>query len=330
MTSVFELRSSGYTPHALHTHERNFRETNCYVDLVIEVVHALGLEPAACLGFTLETELEGDQWTFFKPKTSALEALYGVRIEELSLFRPLIDHVSEQVARGRVPLCEVDAYALPDTAGSDYRTAHTKTTIGIAHVDPSARTLRYFHNAGFYELSDDDFDGVLRPAIAAQAGYLLPFCEILKPERAIKRPDKELRAIARELLCVHVERRPSANPLSAYGVQFAEHVRTIAAGGMPAYHGYSFAGLRQLGASFELGAAHLRWLVGSEAPTAAESAYVEAAEALERVAATAKTLILKLARVAMSGRAQDFSAAFGQMSEDWQKAMTALLDVRPR
>src|SRR5262249_55865208 len=141
-----------------------------------------------------------------------------------------------------------------------YRNAHTKTTIGIAHVDTAARTLRYFHNAGFFELSGDDFDGVLRPAISHQAGYLPPFCEILKSERVVVRGEAELRAIALELRRKPVERRPSQNPLAAYGTSFPEHVEKIASGGMPAYHAYSFAGLRQLGAAFELAGAHLRWL----------------------------------------------------------------------
>jgi hypothetical protein len=314
------LAPQTYSPHALHTHERSFRETNCYVDLVIEAVHALGLEPVACLGFTLETDFEGDQWTFFKPKHAALEALYGLRIEELALFRPLLDHLSEQVARGRIPLCEVDAYCLPDTAGSDYRTAHTKTTIGVTHIDPQARTLRYFHNAGLYELSGDDFDGLLRPPIAAQVGYLPPFCEILKAEHAIHRPEAELRVVALGLLRDSVARRPAANPLSAYGASFPEHVQRIAAGGMPAYHAYSFAGLRQLGASFELAAVHLRWLDGADT----NGPHAQAAAAFDRVAATAKTLILKLARVAMSARSQDFSTSFAQMSQDWQLAMDSL------
>jgi hypothetical protein len=322
MSSIFELEPEQYTPHALHLHERNFRETNCYVDLVIELVHALGCEPLACLGFPITTELEGDQWTFFKPPTAALERLYGVRIEELSLFRTLVEHVVEQTSRGRVPLIEVDSFHLPDTSGSDYGTAHTKTTIGVVHADPSARTLRYFHNAGFYALSGDDFDGLLTPAIAQSAGYLPPYCEILKPDRAVVRPARELRAIARDMLAGYLEQLPRENPLRAYAAMLPEHMARIASGGMPAYHSYSFAGLRQLGASFELCGAHLRWLAdgGGEHGTT----YAEASAAFGHIGATAKTLILKLARVAMNGKPQDFSAAFAQMSEDWEKGIAWL------
>ena len=42
-------------------------EKNCYVDVWIELLHALGLEPLAMLAFTVAVDFEGDQWTFFKP-----------------------------------------------------------------------------------------------------------------------------------------------------------------------------------------------------------------------------------------------------------------------
>jgi hypothetical protein len=64
---LFDLHPSDYKPHALHGFDRDFRESNCYVDVCIGVLHALGLEPTACLAFTLASEFEGDQWTFFKP-----------------------------------------------------------------------------------------------------------------------------------------------------------------------------------------------------------------------------------------------------------------------
>ena len=42
-----------YVAHALHTDERSWAETNCYVDLWIEVLHAYGMEPLACMAFTV-------------------------------------------------------------------------------------------------------------------------------------------------------------------------------------------------------------------------------------------------------------------------------------
>ena len=61
------LQPASYQRHALHADDRLWPEKNCYVDIWIEVLHALGLEPRAILPFTVAIDFEGDQWTFFKP-----------------------------------------------------------------------------------------------------------------------------------------------------------------------------------------------------------------------------------------------------------------------
>jgi len=61
------LDASQYSRSVLHAETCTWLEKNCYVDIWIEVVHALGLEPRAILPFTVAIDFEGDQWTFFKP-----------------------------------------------------------------------------------------------------------------------------------------------------------------------------------------------------------------------------------------------------------------------
>ncbi|HHV70630.1 MAG TPA: DUF1839 family protein, partial [Ochrobactrum intermedium] len=85
MQAVFpNIAPDRYTPHALHAQTRIWPETNCYVDLWIEVLATLGVAPEAMLGFTLTQDFEGDQFTFFKVPLEDLEALYGVRATELA------------------------------------------------------------------------------------------------------------------------------------------------------------------------------------------------------------------------------------------------------
>jgi hypothetical protein len=314
---IFELDPQGHAPHALHGFERAFRETNCYVDLFIEILHALELEPAACLAVTLCSDFEGDQWTFFKPQHADLELLYGLRVEELTLWRPTLEQVRTQLARRRIPLLEVDSYFLPDTAASDYRQRHVKTSIAITHADAGARRLRYFHNAGLFECSGDDFDGLFRLGAAQPDDHLLPYCEIIKPERARPSDPDELRAASRELARHYLTLRPPGNPLRAHAAELREHVQWIADGGDSAYHGYSFAALRQLGANFELAAAYLRWLGGGAQIAAA-------AESFARIAEVAKMLILKLARIANGGRISYPDSSFDEMALAWDAGMAAL------
>ena len=127
--------AAAYVSHPLHGDERTWPETNCYVDLWIEVLHAHGLEPLAGLAFTLGLDWEGDQYTFYKNPHDELRSLYGIDVQELNIWRGLAVHAAEQAAMGRILLAEVDAFFLPDTAGVSYRFGHTKTTIGVAAID---------------------------------------------------------------------------------------------------------------------------------------------------------------------------------------------------
>ncbi len=49
---VLGIDAATYVPHPLHTDKREWSETNCYVDLWIEVLNALGLDPVAAAAFT--------------------------------------------------------------------------------------------------------------------------------------------------------------------------------------------------------------------------------------------------------------------------------------
>src|SRR4051812_26754223 len=93
--------SSAYVQHMLHGDDRPWPETNCYVDLWIEVLHAMRFDPMAAMGFTLEMDFEGDQYTFFKVAQSDLRDLYGIEIQELNLWKPLSVHAVEQAEMGR-------------------------------------------------------------------------------------------------------------------------------------------------------------------------------------------------------------------------------------
>src|SRR5262249_23510940 len=90
-----------YVPHALHRDGRGWMETNCYVDVWLELLHALGLDPVACLAFTTAIDFEGDQWTFYKPSLSELWDAYGLDTQELQPWRGPLESAVEQVGRGR-------------------------------------------------------------------------------------------------------------------------------------------------------------------------------------------------------------------------------------
>jgi hypothetical protein len=156
MVSLLGLDPGDYAPSALHHPDRTFRETNCYVDIWIELLHAMGIDPASALAFACTVDYEGDQWTFFKPPPDEMARLYGIDIHEMQLYRPVVDHVIEQLQAGRTIILEADSFYMPDRAATSYRSAHVKSSIAIEAIDPQAERLRYFHGPGYYELSGED------------------------------------------------------------------------------------------------------------------------------------------------------------------------------
>lgn len=313
MQAIAGLEAATYKPHALHAPGREWTESNCSVDLMIELLAALGRKPEAGLGFTTTLDFEGDQFTFFKFPNDDLRDLFGLHLLELSLYDDLAGHVAEQLARGRIVLVEVDAFHLPDTRGVSWRSEHTKTTIGINALDPAARRIGYFHNAGYYELDGEDYDAIF--PVMRDGLPLFPYCEFIKV--ATTRNNLVERAMAR--LAAHLARRPQANPFEAFARRLPEQAEALAGKPPAAFHKYAFNTLRQAGSNFELLASHLEWL--------AEHGVGEldvARKAATQIAVDAKALQFQLARAASRGRFDGLSAQVGPLAASWERVMTSL------
>lgn len=288
--------TTAHARHALHDPERDWPQTNCYVDLLIEVLSAHGLPPEAMLGFTLAQDFESDQFTFFKPRLGDIERLYGLRVEELALYDRLDEHIERQTTQGRIAMVEVDGYHLPDTRGVTYRIDHSKTTIGVSTIDLSARRIDYFHNDGFFALDSEDFDGIFgAPGAQRDAAALFPYAEFIRFDRKRERVD-DLRGIAEELLRTHFARRPARNPVSAFTARFPELWSILEARPPCFFHSFAFNTFRQWGANFELLGSHLAWL----RPNGEFSAQ---SDACRRLSSTAKALQFQAARAASRKRA---------------------------
>lgn len=321
---VWNFEPSEYKRHILHQEGAAWVEKNCYVDLWIELLHAAGLEPTAVLAFTVALDFDGEQWTFYKPPHVDLLTLYGVQVQEMSVFKPLLAHGLFHSGRGRLVLTEADAFWLPDTQATDYRKQHTKTTIAIDSIDVAAERLRYFHNAGYYELQGEDFRQTFRLDHAPDPSYLPLFAELADFSRMRKLPAVELAQTSRRLLATWLEQRPLANPVRAFASHFLEQIPLLKEQGLPAYHAFAFATVRQCGSGFELAAAYLRWL---EAHSSAR--YSDAAQHFEAISSSCKALILKGARAMVSNRPSDFKPMFDEMAEHWQTAIELLEVSRP-
>jgi hypothetical protein len=319
---VFALRSidpKEYVPHELHKAERAWGESNCYIDVWIEVLHALRCDPHACLGFVLGLDWEGDQFTFFKPPHEDLTNLYGVDVQELNVYKPLVVNAQEMLRTGKLVLAEADAFFLPDTAGTDYRAQHTKTTIGIQEIDVENRTLGYFHNSSYHGLEGADFVGLFRLDAAPDPTFMPFFAEFVRTARVVELPDDELVRRSVGLLKKHLGRRPGGNPLTRFAAQFTADVERLKGEGLGAYHQYAFATIRQLGAAFELAALYLRWL-GRHGQAGLE----ESAADFMGISDTSKSLILKTARAVGAKKAVDLGPMLSDVERRWADGMGRL------
>lgn len=312
---------AAYPRHGLHMEGRVWVEKNCYVDVWIELVHALGLEPLAMMPFTLTVDFEDDQWTFFKPPHGELRELYGIDVQELNVWRPLLDHAIEHLRAGKLISTEADSFWLPDTAGTDYRQAHGKTTIVLSAIDVDGRRARYFHNAGYFELHGEDFDGLFGLPPGGTPPALPLFAEFVRIDRARRLPDDTLRRQSLALLRRHLAWRPATSPIHRFAARFARDLPALQSAGLAQFHAWAFGSLRQAGAAFELAAANLRWLAdGHPAP----ASWIEATDAFYEIARLNQSMILKCARAVNSGRAFDPTPIFEPMARAWERGMHAL------
>lgn len=312
---IFSVDPSSYQVHAMHGPERHWPQTNCYADLWIELLNALGTAPEAAFGFTVGQDFEGDQFTFFKPPVDDLQALYGVRTTELALYDDLVRHLEVQIGQRRMVLIELDSFYLPDTRGISYRQTHGKTTIGINRLDLEARELDYFHNDGLFQVTGEDFDGLFRLLPGQmREDTLFPYAEMVKlPDRVPEAAD--LRRTARRLLEQHLALIPEDNPVARYRTVAIGQAEALVAREPLAFHHYAFNTLRQIGANFELLATHLNWL-GPEFDNPASHAL--------RLGEGAKIAQFNLARALRNQSFDRFDAALAELAAHHDAVMAGL------
>jgi hypothetical protein len=298
----------------LHDPGRIWPETNCYIDVWVELLPALGCEAEAALAFAVRQDFEGDQFTFFKFPPEDLQALFGLAVQELAIYDTLEGHTLEQLRRGRPVLIEVDSHWLADTA--DYRRNHVKTTIAAVALDPGARTLGYFHNTAYHVASGDDFEALFRKPAAPDT--LFPYVEFVKREGEALEGTALVQASLR-LLRRHLGQRPLRNPIGAWREALPGHVEKLAARDMAFFHLYAFNLPRQLGANFEMLASYLDWLIAE-----GEGGLEAAMAAARRIAEGAKAAQFQLARMAHRRKFDATALALDALEADYTLVLSTL------
>ena len=309
MISLFGLDPATWVPSAVHGSDRTYTETNCYLDIMVELVAATGQPPEAMLGCCAALDFELDQFTFVKPAPEDLRSLYGLDVHEMQPGRDLPAQVAARLAAGQTLVPELDGFHLPDTRGTSYGAEHVKTSVVVEAIDVEAEVLRYFHNATYAELAGADYRAVFR--LDEHDDRLLPpYVDVVRLGEA---PDAATRRDrARASLAAHLSRRPERDPVAAFAAQLDLDLPRLLAGDLADYHAYAFATVRMLGASAELLASHADWLLGEDAaPVCAE---------LAEVVSGTKVLSFRLAR----RRPLDVAANVDPWGGAWGRALAAL------
>lgn len=310
-------------PHALHGPDAIWQETNCYMDLWIELLHGWGLDPRAALPFTVAQDFEGDHFTFFKYPQMDLELLYGTVVQEMPVYDTLEAHVLAQVSRGHTVLVELDSYYLPDARATAYRREHVKTTVAVDRITPASQEFGYYHSLGYHVLAGEDYRGAMRlaPELSGNGNILFPYAEFARQARPPLRT-RELVDASVSLMRHHLCRRPETNPVSQWRKAFGGQMEVLLARGDAYFHQYSFNLPRQFGASFELLHHYLGWLAEHDYRTPAAAALAARAVAIE-----CKVLQFRLARAVARRRQDDCTDCLDTLEAAYERAMASLVSA---
>jgi Domain of unknown function (DUF1839) len=145
---------------------------------------------------------------------------------------------------------------------------------------------------------------------------LPPYAEFVKLAGR-SRHDADTVATSIALLKKHLRLAPVTNPFHAFRSRFEGDLVRLLREDLDSFHQYSFATLRQYGASYELSGTYLAWLTGHGEDVA------DARDAFQALSEKAKTFQFQLARAMARGKALELSP-LDDMACLWERGMSAL------
>ena len=273
-----------------------------------------------CWPGTAAVDFEVDQWTFFKPAPEDLLAALRARpARDAALPVPGRADRRPGWPRARSVMPEVDSFYLPDVVATDYRHHHVKSSLVVEAIDLDAKVFRYFHNAGYFELSGEDFDGLF----GLERRALPPYVELVRFDAgpALSGPAlRERRPRAARRLP-----RPGARPTTRsqrfLAALEADLPRLLDGRPRPTTTRTRSTTRGWRAPRSSCWPATSRWLLGEEGE--------KAAAALDDVVGGTKMLLFRLAR----RRAFDVAGVIGPMADGWETAdrpSSTVWSPRPR
>ena len=181
-----------------------YTETNCYTDILIELLHARGDEPLAALGLHAADGLRGRpvdvlQAAPERPR-SAVRRSTSTRCSRTGRCP---SRSPSRSRRGRTMIVELDSWYLPDTAATSYRTRAREDSVVARGDRPRGRAAALLpQRRRSTSSSGEDYRGVFRLG-REFSGDVLPPVHRARPLR--RRP-----AAARATSCASAAREAAA------------------------------------------------------------------------------------------------------------------------
>ena len=244
-----------YQSHPLHADERAFAETNCYADIVIELLHARGDEP------TRGARTRGSHRLRRRPVDVLQAAIRttsrrcsGSTSTKCSRTGPLPEQIAEQIADGRTLIVELDSWYLPDTHATAYRREHVKSSAVMEAIDTdgeaaallpqragctSSRVRTSMRRFVFDLPTGDDHAAAVHGARAVRRRRALAGAELQRRAPALLARTPSPRTPAR-----------TRSPVSPR--RSGPHLPRLLEQSHADYHAYAFATVRMAGSAFEL------------------------------------------------------------------------------
>jgi hypothetical protein len=301
--------------------DRIWPEANRHTDLWLSVLAALRLEASACLPCTLAVDWLDDQWTQFRPSQDDLYTLYGLRVHALHLWRPLVEHLQEQLSAGRLVVVDVPARGLPDGAGGLLHPRGASETIVVNELDPTQARIGFFHRTEYRVLQGAAYHRLLPASGHPDAAALPGRAEVIDLHHLVRRPSETLRHLSHQVLEKTLQRVPTRHPLRRWKRRFACDLPALLAAGPTHYQHWAEAGPQQLGAAFDLAALYLVWIAGG---CSGSAHLVQAADAFRQLSVLARSLVLKGSRAVESGSPFQEHELIDRMVRHWSRGMALL------
>ena len=206
----------------LHAGERAYPETNCYADVSSSCCTPAATSRSRPWARTVRLDFEGDQWTFFKPRPEDLERSSASTSTRCSRTGRCRTQIAEQLGDGRTMTVELDAWFLPDTAATSYRTEHVKTTVIAEAIDLAGERLRYFHNAGALRARRRRLPRRLPARRRRSDDVLPPYTELVRFDAGPRLAATALRDGGAPAAREPPRASPRANPFERFGDPLAD------------------------------------------------------------------------------------------------------------